>query len=729
MASLNSRIERAELTGPSRRTGLLVKVWRRRALFALVFGIVVSITLAALVILPVRYLAFGSVIVAEQEPGIPNASAAWAQKIGDPADLESQLLVIRSPRVMRLAMDTPGAYDLVLKECRYNAENGALGGLIPITAISCEKLQPESDALIDYLQSRYQLGTIGRSRVINIAYQSPLPDVAQRMANGLITAFLEDQRASISTSREAAAAWLWQELRQIDEELRDQDAKVQAFRRTKGLMRGANAPISSERLTSISQQLSAAEAARAEAAARLQEINADQARGPSDAPSVLASRAVADLKQQMTVVSGQLASTSYLLGPKHPSLRALQREYEILRERLTKEIASVAASAKKSYDASDALVASFQRQMEAVKSEVVAATEDEASIESMVRSAEIKRQKYSELYKRASELETERRVLLGSIRLVSLAEFPNKPFFPKRIPFLAAGFTIAILLAFTAALLRDRSDRSVRASSELAGVTGAPIFAQLPRLRKERATPVLGFFSSRRTDLPLGLALEKARHDLILQDALRKLYAGIVLAGRNERFRTILVTSPGPREGKTFTTLALAQLVAATGRRVLVVECDMRCPTFVAALDLPTSPGLTAVLRGTILPRDAVVRTTIPNLDAIPAGPPTTDSTELLIGKHMSELLRWAETYDFVLLDSPPSDMLMDACMLAKHVDGVLFCTRWGRSSVAAAVATIGDIRAAGGDVFGLAITMVKLDDHALYESTPVPAVAYLGAS
>ena len=162
--------------------------------------------------------------------------------------------------------------------------------------------------------------------MINISYQSAIPEVAQTMANALASAFLDDQRAAGANGREVATSWLWQELRQLDGELRDADAKIQTFRRTKGLMRGANAPISSERLTSIGQQLSAAEAARADAAARLQEIKSEQFGGSRDAPSVLSSRAIADLKQQLTVISAQLASSAIVLGPKHPSLLALNRE-------------------------------------------------------------------------------------------------------------------------------------------------------------------------------------------------------------------------------------------------------------------------------------------------------------------------------------------------------------------------------------------------------------------
>ena len=707
-----------------RRDGLIVRIRRRRMLAAVVFASVMAVAIGALLVLPVRYMATGSVIVAEPEPGLANASPAWAQKVGDPADLESQLLVIRSPRVIRLAMQDPKTLAAVQDECRHVAGAGLLGHLTA-KSTTCDQLQPDSEALIQYVASRYSVGTVGRSRVINISYSSPLPEVAQTLANALVNAFLDDQRASMSKSRGQAAAWLWQEIDQLDQQLRDEDAKIQAFRRNKGLMRGATAPISSEQLTAISNQLTTAIAARADAAGRLQEIKADG--GSADAPAVLESRTVSDLKQQLTTVSALLASTARVLGPNHPKMQALVQQRDDIQARLKREVASLAVSAQKTYDAADALVKSLTEQQKTVKAEVSAAMADEASIDSMVRSADIKRQQYAEIYKRASELETERRVLIGSTQLVNLAEMPDKPFFPRRTPFFAAGFTFALLLAAAAALLRDRFDHSVRGSSELSVMTGAPILAQLPRLRHGNAIARLGVFGERE-DTPLRVALQEAQGDRVLQDSLRKLYANLILTG-GTRVRTLQMTSSGPREGKTFTTLALAQLVARTGRRVLVVECDMRRPNFAEALGIDAGPGLESVLRGETLPSGAVVRSPIANLDVMPAAKPTADSTELLMSEYMSAVAHYARAYDIALFDSPPAGFLMDAHIVAKHVDSVLCCTRWGYSSITEAVTTVNSIRSAGGNVLGMAITMVKPDDNSLYERVPVPSTVYIGAT
>jgi uncharacterized protein involved in exopolysaccharide biosynthesis/Mrp family chromosome partitioning ATPase len=757
-------------------TGVLNKLWQNKKLFAIVFSAVMGLTILALAVLPVRYRATSSVIVAEPEPSKTNESVAWAQKIGDPADLESQLLVIRSPRVVRLAMSGRGVQQAILDECRFNNLESGLGRIFADSVDLCSKLKDDGAAFVEYVQTRYLVGAVGRSRVIDISYQSPLPEVAQTMANALASAFLDDQRTGGSNSREEAVSRMRQELQQLDAELRDADAKIQAFRRTNGLTRGATAPISSEQLTSISQQLSVAEGARDYAAARLRQIKAGGSGG--DFPDVLASRSIADLKQQLNVTSAQLASASDLLGPKHPSLQALQREQALLKDRLAQEIASIAASAQKTFEANDALVTSLKKQMDAVKNEVGSATSAETSIENMVRDAEIKRRRYAELSSKADELETDRQVLLGNTRLVSLAELPIKPFFPKKLPFLAAGSTVAVLIAVVASVVsgpwgsgggffplfsgglssrRMARSRNVPAGSplapsfsippaavrsaeswknlplrnvpsdardsELSIVTGLPILTRLPLLPNSSASSI-GAILNEHTDKPLWRALQQAQTAPGLQERLRELNAELAVAENAKRGRRILVTSPGDAEGKSFLTLTLAGHLASTGRRVLIVEYDLSNPAFETALSLRRSGGLQAVLRGESHPRDAVVSTANPNLDALAAGFPAGVPNNRSAQKQLSNLLLWAHDYDDVIIDGPPAAGLKDCQNLAASVDKILLCLRCGRSSVGQTIAAKTAIEAAGGRIDGLAITMDNSETVVRSHSSPTWAAA-----
>ncbi len=736
----------------------LARLWRRRRVFGVAFAATICLAVLALLVLPVRYLATASVIVAEQELGAGHSSPAWDQKIGDPADLESQLLVIRSPRLLRLVMNRPGVVDAVTREC----DRGQLLG----SSESCDRLKSNAGAFIDYVESRFSIASAGRSRVINISYQSSLPDVAQTLANALTEVFLDDQRDEGANSREVASSWLWKELKQLDEQLRAADDKIQKFRQTKGLMRGATAPISSERLTSISQQLAQAEAAKAEAAARLQEIKSEQARGPTDAPSVLSSRSIADLKQQLTSVSAQLASAATMLGPKHPSMLALSREQALVQQRLTDEMQNIAASAQKTYDASDATVRSLKVQLDAAKAEAGSATLDEASIESMVRDTEIKRQQYAELYKKASELETERRVLLGSTRLVSLAELPNKPFFPKKLPFLAAGATLAIIFGIGAALIADRlapfarigtpvvparktadvetpaitatavesaepsaaaapavqpapaapateATESLRPPAvpeqqpKLPIIAGVPIIACLPRLKTLGQLSVVGAILQNHRALSIPQLLRLASEDGGFQGALHDLVRALGIG--DGRTRRIVVTSAERGEGKTATLLVLAEHLAAAGRRVLVVECDERNPAFEQVFAL-RSAGLRGVATGAIALEAAVQRTDHPNFDVLPLG-----FAVLPLGRgaapvpdliaHSLASLSGFRGYDAVLIDMPlpahPGHHLAG-------IDRVLLCVRSDRTGIEPAIAAIDQARALGAADVAIVVTMTE---------------------
>ncbi|UFZ01857.1 exopolysaccharide transport family protein [Bradyrhizobium ontarionense] len=750
----------------------VARIWRRRGVFAIVAGATLLVAIAALVLLPVRYLATASVIIAEQEPGA-NTSAAWAQKIGDPADMESQLLVIRSPRLLRQIMSTPGVVDAVVSEC----ERGRLLG----STDACQRLKSDTGAFIDHVESRFSVASAGRSRVINISYQSGLAEVSQALANALTQTFLEDQRTEGANSREVASSWLWQELKQLDQQLRESDEKIQKFRRTKGLMRGANAPISSERLTSIGQQLSQAEAARAEAAARLQEIKSEQERGPTDAPSVLQSRTIADLKQQLTSVSAQLASAAGVLGPKHPSILALTREQATIQQRLVDEMQSIAASAQKAFDANDTLVNTLKKRMDTAKAEAGSATLDEASIESMVRDTEIKRQQYAELYKKASELETERRVLRGSTRLVSLAELPSKPFFPKKIPFLAAGMTLAIIFGVGAALLADQlGSRAIKHSAPVAPPEVAPqpaaavaardevapdvddapasvpelpeqaaepsapvepsltperrshfpsvadvsILACLPRLKTLRQMSALGAILQGHQPLAIPQVLRLASEDTEFQHALHDLVRELGL-DQPQRPQRIAVTSPDAGDGKTTTVCALAEHLAAAGRRVLLVECELARPAFAQLMALaPTSGWLRALDHGAPV-RDAVMRTDHAHLDVLPVGTTTGPVGDILEALTLDALLSGLDGYDAILVDTPLPAQGGD---FLTGIDWAIVCVGSDRSSIEPAVKAVSRSRALGAGDVGIVVTMTESERRATSRPEQVSTAAYARA-
>ena len=561
----------------------------------------------------------------------------------------------------------------------------------------------------NWLSDHFTIASAGRSRVIQIAYSSHVPAAAATLVNGLIDAYLAQGAADKQVPRIQAETWVRMELARLGNELRQSELAIENFRRDHGLVRGQVASISSERLTEVSQQLATAEAAEAAAQGRLDQLRS----GASDARQALESRTVADLKQQLSAVSGQVANMSVTFSSHYPGLIALTQQRNDLRQRLAEETARIGPSAEHDFDSAAAQVRSLRAQMDTLKHQVGQGDLAETQIASMVRDNDVKRALYVNLSNKVNDIEAQRRLLTADVQLVNYAEVPDRVSSPKPLLFALAGLMFAAVAACAAALLRDRSDGTVRAQGGLEILSSTPVLGHIPYLGR------LG------DDYARGAGGQLTTPSAF-QEAVRALYTRCKLLGSGGRPHTLLLASADAGEGKSFLALSMAQFGAATGQRILVVEGDMRRPGFRTALGLSDGPGLSAILAATAN-YSQVVQTTNFGYDILPAGHATVASTELLSNGRFAALLAWAkEHYDLVLIDSPPAQLLMDAHVLASHVDAILFCARWGHSPIEAVVESVRHLRQAGGKVIGLAIGMVKPKEYGLYEPGMMSRNVYL---
>jgi uncharacterized protein involved in exopolysaccharide biosynthesis/Mrp family chromosome partitioning ATPase len=644
----------------------LVTLWRQKWIFLGVFVVVVAAAVAALVTLPARFYASGSLIVAEPESRLSNNPPNAILKAGDPADVESQLLVVRSSRVMRLVLARPGIVETIRDECRQSQN------LITryVYQVSCTDLDADGSSAIDYLQNRYTIGGAGRSRVITVGYTSRNPQTARMMANALIDAVLQDHLDGISEGREVAIKGLNDELSRLDTQIRSDDAKIQAFRSSKGLTNGAAGPLTAERLSNLSGQLAVAEASRSQAAATIAAVKASGTAAAASLPSISENRAVVEMKERLSGLQGQVAAAAMSLGPRHPTIRTLEGQIASARAGLERALAGAVETARKQYDVADRTVASLQAELDSAKVAAASANSEEASIEQMVRDLGVKKSQYSSSFDQRKSLESEQKALLGSTRLVSMAELPDRKYFPKTAPFVGGGVALGLILAAGAALLAGNLRRPQETVGEAAPVAAVP--SQVP-------SPLLARLPAIRGAVGLRAKLIEADRDPGMQIALQQVLDSVLGPSRHVgAVRSLVVLSAFTGEGKTFTTLALAHAALKRGARVLVVEADMRRPLLARTYDADDkTTSLAGILSAPDWIEPRVAKTDLPWLDIIPGGEAAEGSpTELLMAHRLTEFLDWAETYDLVLIDGPALERQMDAGILSCRADGFLFCVQ-----------------------------------------------------
>jgi capsular exopolysaccharide synthesis family protein len=689
------------------RSDILSRLRRHKYLCASVFFLTLGFMTGIYAVVPRSFSGQASVLLATPEPLLGSGDPVVEQKEGDPADLQSQVLVLVSLKLLERVAAQPAIAKLIEQECRIEKAELLARLREMLHPSHCAIYVSDKAAAAQYLQGRLDVSENGVSRVLNVSYASPIPKAGQVIPNAVVEAYIAGRLQDQLNSREVAVKWLRSEIARISTSLTKTDAEIAAFHRQHGLVQGATASLAAEQLTEINRQLTLARAARSTAAGQLAQVE----NGAANAPATLENQAIGLIKEHLAIVAGEAAKLASTHGPGYPELIALWRQQASLQVRLDSEVAKVAASLREVNGAASEKVASLEQQLADAKRRVAAESETETEIANLQRHAEVERELFVDLSKKVGGLEIDRRVLRGDARIISYAQYPKAPAFPRKLPFALGGLMLATIASAGAALAVDRGDRTVRTRRSLERVAGVPVLGHIPALR------------------PAGLAsCQQVMTAGPLQEAVRQLFANCVLMHGRNGPRTILVTSALPKDGKTFVALALSQFAARSGQKVLAVEADLRRPEFSRMLAVtPAANGLSEYLRGRAQFEEILVPGGISGLDIILAGKPTVDSTELISSERSAGLLSLvASRYDLVVIDSPPTEALADSYFLAKAVDGVLFCVRWGASDTRVISEALQALRRRGAQVLGLAVDQVAPGRLHLYERYKRYGIGYL---
>jgi capsular exopolysaccharide synthesis family protein len=199
-------------------------------------------------------------------------------------------------------------------------------------------------------------------------------------------------------------------------------------------------------------------------------------------------------------------------------------------------------------------------------------------------------------------------------------------------------------------------------------------------------------------------------------ESLRSVLLGLRLEHKQDRRRTLLVTSAQAKEGKTTVACALAAASAAMGARTVVIDADLRQPRLHKAAALERRPGLVDVIAGTVDLSQALVEDKESRVTFLPAGEAVSDPMTALTSESLRAVLdRLGRSFDLVIVDAPPIIPVADARVLSTLVDSVVVLARWGRSDASVLGYALKLLRDAGADVAGVALTMVDQRKHAQY--------------
>ena len=204
--------------------------------------------------------------------------------------------------------------------------------------------------------------------------------------------------------------------------------------------------------------------------------------------------------------------------------------------------------------------------------------------------------------------------------------------------------------------------------------------------------------------------------DFVIQEAYKQLRTNIRFCIRDQKCKKFCLTSSQAGEGKSITLLNLAISFAQTGKKVLLIDADLRRPAIARLLVEKASPGLSEVLLGEVSEEEAIRPGVYPNLDILFSGEIPPNPSEILSSERLLELIESsAERYDYILVDTPPVNVVTDACVVANLLDGVLLLVREGRANKDDVRQAINNLQLTGANVLGYILNGVTANTKKYY--------------
>lgn len=254
---------------------------------------------------------------------------------------------------------------------------------------------------------------------------------------------------------------------------------------------------------------------------------------------------------------------------------------------------------------------------------------------------------------------------IGNVTIVDTA-LPGGLIKPSRKRNLAIGFIVGLALGLGTVFLRERLDTSLSSPEQIEAM-GVSILGVIPRMKRLSAAPY-----SAKTGMSTSLVTYFAPRDPV-SEAYRDLRTGLRFSRTDHEMKTILVTSAGPREGKSTTSANMAIAFSQSGQNCLLVDADLRRPVTHNLFNVEREPGLSEAVAGVAPLEKCIHPTEVENLSVIPCGFIPHNPSELLGSRRLRDLLsELSRRYDIVIFDSPPVAVVTDALLLSPEFDGTL---------------------------------------------------------
>lgn len=686
---------------------VMTRGWRAAAVAVLIFGVVVG----AVSQIPRTYYAEGSVLVQPSRENLTQMTPQNAQPI-DTSAVDTEVEMLKSRTLSETVIEKLGLLsDAEFNPPPVNKWNVDFAWQWPFVSVSQqpEELTPEQilTRTVNNIQRKTFVRRVGLTDVVRVGFSSGNPAMAEKVANALIDAYLARQVTEKVNMVAQANDELTASVDKLREDALTSAAAAEEYKNSHSILSPQGASMVEAEIATLNQQIAQAHADRVQKQAQVDNAMSLGGKGADGAnlPEALNSDTVMELRKQEATISEQVAQLSAQFKPDYPDVKRAQAQLNDIRAQIRGELnrihSSQTAQVRASSDREDSLTASRNQAQTQLDTNNAA----RVALVALQLKADAAKKTYEAYLNRASDVAAARTLQQPDASVNYKAAVASDTPSPNMHLAMAGAALLALFGAALVIVLPEYWNRRFRNSSDVELGIGLPLAATLP--------DIASIGQTRRLRGPTAPALSLATDRFTaFAEAFRNLRAFLALLDPSEPSKIIALTSSVPREGKSVTSLCLAQILAQAGESVVMVDCDLRRHGLTDLVPEASNAdlGVVEAIKKDVSLNDALILDPRSGAWILPVAQHEGVPEDIFSTKQADALFRTlAQRFDHVILDTPPLLGVADSRILATKADKVLFVVRWNKTPMSVVQAAGDILQHCGAKVAGAILAQVNI--------------------
>jgi polysaccharide biosynthesis transport protein len=561
------------------------------------------------------------------------------------------------------------------------------------------------------------------SQLIQVTFESEDPILAAKVVNQLMALYIEQIQNDRSEAANDASKWVLGQFQEAKARLDESEDKLRRYEQEHQLLsvspdRERLLNIDGERLEQLQSELATVEGTRIQKEAIYKRVEAGDTH-------MLQSAFLEDNLKKEVELEGKLAELSNKFGPNFPQVQWTQKELLEVHKNLAAERERLSKESEAEYQSAVDQEALTRSEIEKQRQRVSGATDQMMQDSILKGDMDLNQQAYQGLLQKLQDATTSASLKTVNARIVDPAEPPAVSVYPGMVRNLGLGLMIGLIAAIGIAIAEELFRDTIRTPGEVELDLNVPMLGVVPAVsrmklngspaakRNSFRTRGQGRRSSDKPQSGQWFRLDRdGQNHYELSEAIRNLRTSLLFALEGKGAQSALFTSSLPSEGKTIISANLSISLTQVGKKILMIDGDLRRPCLHRVFSLPNASGLSEYLQGGCDWKDVVQSSNVPGLDIIVCGERPLNPVELLSSDRMRRIIEEAKLrYDLVVVDSPTLLNLADSRILASCVDVAVLVVRSRATPKVLAKQSCDYVRGADATIIGAVLNQLEIGD------------------